>query len=220
MSDALANQIAKLFIARPDVKAVQVSQGYMPHADRRADEGSGYFPWTRQALNEHINGTRSYGHYMLSKDSQVKLFAFDIDLQKEGWVPLDFDAAAGDHDFVHVPDLRAAWQNRAHPGRPFIKYQLKSVAHMLAKTVTELLELPCAVAYSGNKGLHVYAFTGLIDAADARVGAQIVMDELVRFKPTKGDNFFVDERQQTGGLSESLDRSLPQAGQSRRKDPR
>ena len=58
------------------------------------------------------------------------------------------------------------------------------------KSIHEELELPCAAAYSGGKGVHVYAFTGPISASDAREGARIVLDSVGGWSPSRGDNFF------------------------------
>jgi hypothetical protein len=81
-----------------------------------------------------------------------------------------------------------------------MKLQFKTMAHMLAKSITEELGLRCAVAYSGGKGVHVYGFTGTVLASEARLAAQIVLDDLGCFKLTKGVNFYkhTDEDPFTG----------------------
>ena len=155
-------------------------------------------------LAAHLEGTRTYGHYMLDSDSKVKLFAFDIDLEKNtppahkgekfvgSWVTEDEE--------IVLFDAREAWLNRRHPARTFLKTQLMLTAQALASIVVDDLQLPCAVAYSGGKGVHVYAFTGLISAKDAREGADIVLETLGDFEPTRGDNFFraKDQRLENG----------------------
>lgn len=197
LSESLANLFASKFIARSDVKAIQYSDGtWAPHTvDRKRD--SARIPWRRQDLEAHLAGKQSFGHYMLKGDDTVKLFAFDIDLEKNSgpeiaesdpryhrgyWV--DDDGA------VHPFDAREAWLDRSHPSRNWNKYQLRMVSHRLAAVVSSELEIPCAVAYSGGKGVHVYAFTGLISAADARDGAAIALDTVGGWKPSRGDNFF------------------------------
>ena len=192
VSTELVNLISRKFIARPDVKAMQTGNGYMP--DGRYVDGKcvEYFPWSRNALEDHLLKKKTYGHYMLSRDSQVKLFALDIDLEKEGCWDVDFarpDAVEGDPFRYENFNPREAWLDRAHPSRPFVKYQFHELAHRIGKTIEKELDIPWAVAYSGGKGLHVYGFTELVDAAEARDGAHIVLDSL-NFTPTRGDNFF------------------------------
>lgn len=193
MSDELANLIAKKFIQRRDVKAVQHADGsWSPHTDTGKREGN-RIPWKREHLLSHIAGDRTYGHYLLDVDSQCKLFAFDIDLEKNkpeaGFIGFWEDDAGQRHEI----DAREAWKDRAHPARPFLKEQLRLLSHKLCRAITEELDLPCAVAYSGGKGVHVYAFTGTIAAVEARVGAQIVLDAVGGFTATRGTNFFQHE---------------------------
>lgn len=161
-----------------------------------------FIPWGRAELASHLEGQRTYGHYLLNHDDKVKLFAFDVDLEKnEPDTPGGHMGAWVDDDgAVHPFDAREAWSDRSHPSRTWCKYQLKMVAHRLLSVITDELELPGAVAYSGGKGVHVYAFTGLISAADARDGAAIVLDTVGGWTPHRGDNFFrsVDRNPITG----------------------
>lgn len=192
--DQISNLIAKRFIQRRDVRAIQLitSDGtimYMPDGKRKQDGSySEYYPWDRTALNAHVSGKRSLGHYLLDQDDNVKLFAFDIDLEQKGWLPVNEDFT----DFQPC-DPRKVWQDRSkHYERNFIKLQFKSIAHLLLKAITEELNLPCAAAYSGGKGIHVYGFTGSCPATDARDGAWIVLDSIGRFRASRGQNFFID----------------------------
>jgi hypothetical protein len=193
LSDAaLANLLAKAFIARTDVKAVQHRDGsWSPHTINGKRDGQ-RIKWRREDLNAHIAADRSYGHYLLSQDNQCKLFAFDIDLEKNNEkTGFQGSYVTGEEDpQIEYCDAREAWKNRAHPGRPWFKYQFKLMAHKLMRAIHEELELPCAAAYSGNKGVHVYAFTGPISGEEAREGAQIVLDSMDCFKATRGTNFF------------------------------
>lgn len=61
------------------------------------------------------------------------------------------------------------------------------------RVIYEEFDLPCVAAYSGGKGVHVYALTGLISAADARDGAAIALEALGGWKPSRGDNFYRSE---------------------------
>lgn len=193
MSKAIEDLIATRFIARKDVKAIQFNNGsWSPHRERDPEGRltGPYIPWSRDALALHLAGKQTFGHYLLDTDDKVKLFAFDIDLEKNdpttGFVGHWVDTDGAIHEF----DAREAWHDRSHPSRDWVKYQLKVVTHRLMAAITETLELPCAAAYSGGKGVHVYAFTGLISAADAREGAAIVLDAVGGWAPHRGDNFF------------------------------
>jgi hypothetical protein len=199
----LADLIAKRFIARPDVKAIQNADGtWKPHTtDGRVD--SPKLPWKRPDLVDHLTGTRTFGHYLLSTDNNVKLFAFDIDLEENK--PADHPRPytghwVDDEGNVHEFDAREAWKDRAHPSRSWSKYQLKMVASKLMARIHDELSIPCAAAYSGGKGVHVYGFTGLMSATEAREGAMIALDSLGGWEPTRGDNFFhsIDQDPTTG----------------------
>jgi hypothetical protein len=197
MSDenAIANLLAQKFIARKDVKAVQFSNGYMPVLDSDKQRVG----WSRQNLLDHLTGSKTYGHYLLDPDSNCKLFAFDVDLKKndpdepfEGEYDADFgreDAVDGDPFRWEKFDPRESWLDRSHPSRPFVKLQLHELAHKLGKCIEQELEIPWAASYTGCKGIHVYGFTGLIPASDARDGAVIVMEAL-GFEAKKGINFY------------------------------
>ena len=217
MTSDLAALIAKRFIQRKDVKAIQVADGgYRP--DRT--------PWKMGDLRAHIAGERTHGHYLCDQNSKVKLFVLDIDLEenkKDGsftgnWVerpPLGMGEPGADKYFdqgkdqkdldelfladhvIHAANPRYDWRNRKHPGRNWWKYQLRSMADMLVSRIYNDLKLECAVAYSGYKGIHVYGFTGECDAADARALAIATLELAAKvwlpsgeFVPTKGENFY------------------------------
>lgn len=196
--NAVADLFASKFIARRDVKAIQRPGGIYGVHTRDGKADGERIPWTRADLNAHISGQQTFGHYLLNPDDQVKLFSFDIDLEKNKpeanppfmpgcWVQLNPDEGTSQ---IFPIDAREAWRDRRHPGRGWLKYQLKLAAHELMYVIHSELELPTACTYTGNKGLHVYAFTGLISAADAREGAQLVMDTLGKWAPSRGTNFY------------------------------
>lgn len=182
MPSPLTQLLIKRFIARADVKAQQVSaDAYMPV--RESKDGP-FIPWTRDDVEAHLAKTKTFGHYLLGTDNTCKLFAFDIDLTEAGFLapstkPLttDKDIEAWERSF-EFGNPREAWLNRKHPGREQLKLELKLLAHKLAQFTYGEMDIPTAVAYSGSKGLHVYAFTGRMPAEDARAGAQIVLDAL------------------------------------------
>lgn len=194
LSRELADLIAKRFIARTDVKAVQSPTKWSPHTVNGRHDGD-RIKWGRADLMAHLAGEATYGHYMLNTDNQCKLFAFDIDLRENKPATDDTPGFQGQYysfedEKLHDFDPRADWLNRRHPGRDWSKYQLKMVATMLAARITDELEIPAAVAYSGSKGLHVYGFTGLAPASDAIEAAHIVLDSTDAWEPSKGKHFF------------------------------
>ena len=200
----LAGLLAQMFIARRDVKAVQNSSGeYMPvqhcetcgrgfcsHDTPKVREG-----WRRADIQAHLDKQKTYGHYLLNQSDECKLFAFDLDLEPEGFYIADEE---GGTPIACQP--RQDWLDRAHPARKWLKFQLHMIAHTLVKQIRNELEIPVAVTYTGAKGLHVYGFTGLMPAKDVREGAQIVIDSLAETSlgamfPTRGTNFYKFENQ-------------------------
>jgi len=189
LSRELADAIAKRFLARRDVKAVQYSTGaYSPIRE----------PWTRTDLDEHLAGAKTFGHYLINQDDRCKLFAFDIDLEQTGVLPFDQEC----NTWYTVEDLRGAWHDRAHPGRAWMKTQFMLMATLLGWGIKDTLGLAVAVAYSSNKGIHVYAMVpigsgrdndGLIECSQAREGALIVLDTVGQFEAVRGDAFFKHE---------------------------
>lgn len=193
MPTQLEQLFAKKFIARTDVKAMQNSDGSWQPVRK---------PWTAEDLTAHISGQRTYGHYCLNQASQTKLITFDIDLApfdaelgRAGVLPAAYNDQGVPTEWQAVEDLRAAWHNRDPEGlngqnRLFMKSQFNHIARLIAKNAKELLGIPVAVAYSGNKGMHVYCFTGLIDAQEAVDGGRIVLESIGHFELVKGDTFF------------------------------
>lgn len=201
MTEDLAAQIAKKFIQRRDVKAIQFDDGsYCPDqrlaqidAERQAagqasNRLAPYGPvgFKMSHLTAHLAGEKTYGHYMLDHDGLCKLFAFDIDLEKTGfWADMNQPAFP-----IYQGFPRDEWRDRSHPSRSWYKYQMKMVTSKLAKVITKDLQLPCAVAYTGNKGMHVYGFTGAMPANEVRDIARIALDATGEWAPSKGENFF------------------------------
>lgn len=194
MSKELAKLFAAKFIARPDVKAIQESNGdYRPTVDRERPSGKivRMHGFSMQDLLDHITGTRTYGHYMLNQDNQCKLFAFDVDIDKTGLVPTNVSPEGEWSDFQHVDNLRELWRQRnQYMVRTFLKQQLRDMAHLLAKTIHNEFDIPTAVTYTGAKGVHVYGFTGLLPAGQVREGAELVLKTTNAFEPTKGLSFW------------------------------
>lgn len=185
MSKELTNLIVSRMIARKDAKAIQRFNGdgeviYTPvrtgPKDAKVD-----VPWSREDFEAHLAGDKTFGHYLVNTDNECKIVCFDIDLRKEGYLPQVHDTANGvpPDNFVKVDDLRGAWHNRREVGRTFMKSQFRLAAHQLSRIVQENLgsEYDVCVAYSGNKGVHVYVL--LPEARDAEMARQMgvmVMD--------------------------------------------
>lgn len=202
MAEDLAAQIAKKFIQRRDVKAIQFNDGsYCPDTrleeidnERRAKgeqsnklQPYGPVGFKMPHLREHLSGEKTYGHYMLDADGICKLFAFDIDLEKEGhWI----DFREGEAFRIYQGNPRNEWRDRSHPSRAWYKYQMKMLGSKLAKVITSDLQLPSAVAYTGGKGIHVYGFTGAMPAKEVREIAKIALAATGEFMPSRGDNFY------------------------------
>lgn len=186
--------LAKRFIARSDVKAVQRSNGDYNPIDK---------PFTRRDIEAHLHDEVTYGHYLLNADSQCKLFVFDIDLDK--WdilhpenneylrAPTEVDSDGVWHNFAPC-DPRAVWRDRSRQvERAYFKYQLRMMAQYLAAVVSKELDIRVACTYTGSKGLHVYGFTGLMPASDVRDGANFVIEKIGAFEQYRGNNFFKHE---------------------------
>lgn len=195
----LAGMIAKRFVQRKDVKAIQVADGgYRP-----IREG-----WKMKDLRAHVNGEQTFGHYTCDADGLTKVIVFDCDLDPTGtWVQLPPDEELAkietDEEFmnsiqVHEAKPREDWHNRRHPGRPWFKYQMRTLVDSLTSSIVNHLGLEAAAAYSGNKGVHAYAF--FPEPVDAKVARQAALYTLeyagklispnYGFEAVKGHNFF------------------------------
>lgn len=203
-SKEIAKLFAKNFIARSDVKAIQHPDGaYRPDVNRDAQGGAVFHArsgFNMADLLNHINGVSTYGHYMLNSNDKCKMFVFDIDLDKpdkakpETWerlrAPLEVDSDGVWRNFAPC-DPRAVWLDRTKTiQRAYFKTQLRILAEQLASKVSRELEIPVAATYTGNKGVHVYGFTGLLPAKDVREGAHLALQAYGGFEPFEGQNFF------------------------------
>lgn len=190
---------AKHFIARPDVVAVQHSNGSYSPQDT---------PFTAAILQEHLDGNKTYGHYLLSQSNQCKFFCFDVDLRTEGvyWIepdlalapasftPLEMDDWYEDNRVGPVSvDPRASWVNRDIKPRAYFKSQFRTIAEILTLKIHETMGIGTFATYSGHKGIHVYGMTGLAPAAEVRAAAEHVLAQAEMFVPSKGTNFFTDK---------------------------
>lgn len=191
MSAELENLLANKFIARTDVKAIQKPNLYMPVTHNGKPDGERE-PWTREDLRDHLAGHRTFGHYMVNNDDECKLFAYDIDLTKTGqWVGIEEDGSWTDMEPKECEPRRAWLHSECPPHlRRYLTAQLREVAEHLARSVVDILDLPVAIQYSGGKGLHVYAFTGPVSAADAKGAALEVLASAGRYEAWRGEVFW------------------------------
>lgn len=144
----------------------------------------GYKKFTMGDLRSHLKGVNTYGHYLVSPEGKCRLFAFDIDLNKTGvWKDMD--------DVEHNCEPREIWRDVTHPGREQLLIELRCMAEGLAIRTKRMYDIPVAVAYSGSKGLHVYAWTGSIDAGEARKAADEVFKSFGCFEQSRGENFWI-----------------------------
>lgn len=181
MDDQLLGAFGKRFIERRDVFAEQHSNGSYTPVRR---------PIKLSDLHDHVEGRKSYGHYLVSTEGRCRLFAFDIDFVKgirnpekpAEWLPLRW----GDDEFYP----REAFFDPLSPVRDTLICQANALAEALARRTHRLLEIDVAVAYSGRKGLHVYGFTGSEPADDVREAGERVLKSFGLFEPTRGKNFW------------------------------
>lgn len=200
----LARFIAKNMIAREDVKASQLPSGQGAYV--RNDS-----KWTMRDLVAHVTGKETYGHYLLDQDSNVKIIAFDIDLNQTGtyipWSPADHERYASiagsllEEPFIEF-NPREAWVDRKHPARHWLKHQMRELADRFTAGCYEA-GLKTFATYSGSKGIHVYGLLGgRTDAAVARTVAFEIAEKVAadisrpprtavyEFVPSKGKSFY------------------------------
>lgn len=203
LSQELAALYAKRFIQRRDVKAVQLPKvgkqigAYVPdrslkHLGQHAPLGFGM-----NHLHAHLAGTATYGHYLTDENDMARCFALDIDLNKTGTYMLIADGPSGEVVYQlgdplddNDNSLRLAWLNRAHPARPWLKYQMGMLARRFTRVIQEQLGIGTAAAYSGAKGIHVYGFTGPMSSEEVRAACLFVLDYMDEWTPIKGQHFF------------------------------
>lgn len=216
MNDELAILFAKRFIQRRDVKAVQIAYSdkviYTPDTQIRNPQTKQYDPgrygpigFQMHHLQQHLTGEASYGHYLLDADSQCRMFAFDIDLIKcdpengrlGSYYNLPpFDPNMTDEQWIAetaprmVEDIRAEWTNRASPARNWLKLQMGMLARKFVAQIQKELGIPCAAAYSGGKGVHVYGFTGPMAAVDVRNAATFVIESTDDWVLERGNHLY------------------------------
>lgn len=191
VASEIANLLAANYIERRDMKARQWEGGYSPVVvdPRRNDQGQirdpTRLPLKKDDLIEHIQGVRTYGHYVVSLENKCRMFAFDLDLNKScQWT----NKETGETTTINP---REVWRGPTTPEKRDLAMQLKALAHGLAMKVHTLIECKVTVHYSGAKGMHVI---GCLErgtpASDAREMAYAVIESFDCFDPSHGKNFF------------------------------
>lgn len=199
-SKTIAKLLAGKLIERRDVLALQYkdSKGvdmYSPHRTMPTDgrlvtqrDNRDNIPVSLGNLVEHVEGRKTFGHYLVTDENTVRMFAFDIDLIN---TPSRFGVLQ-DEPLV-IEDPRALWAaGGKDPMTKHLGIQMREMSERLAMRVKELLEIPVTVHYSGNKGVHV---SGLLDpgtpATDAREMMNLVLESMgPEWELYKGKNFW------------------------------
>lgn len=155
-------------------------------------------------FSQHFAGDKTLGHYMLGEGDVCKLFAFDIDLTKHDRscvtpgckaCPVEFEDLTLSETNNPTPTgrlhhciPRESFRSD-HPAYETLVINLRCLADGLAQLIYKEYQIPVAIAYSGNKGLHVYGFTGEVPAEAAKTIATDLLSGTA-FEAFKGDNFW------------------------------
>lgn len=158
-----ATLFAKRFISRTDVFAQQLPDGSYRPVRRKIN---------LHDLLDHLNGEKTYGHYLLDAEANTKIFCIDIDFNTRGWIPgvpmpkdetdlsawENWDGSFSDRDIRSADGKQGAWFLRSDPAREFLKGSLRKIVDTLLSVTSKTLGVPAVAAYSGHKGAHVYGF--------------------------------------------------------------
>jgi hypothetical protein len=121
-------------------------------ADRKAGN-QGYIPvrrpMTAADVRDHVRGVRTYGIYLLQRDSHVRLAVVDADLAAR----------------FRAGSLKAADRDAVRREKSYLLERLPELARRRG--------LPCLVEFSGGKGFHFwFFFAAPVPAAAARQALQ------------------------------------------------
>lgn len=190
----IAKLMAGKLIERRDVKAIQAANG----AYRPVLENGVHSPFTLPDLIDHLEGRRTYGHYVLSQEGTCRMACFDIDLNKGRVLEPPFPDSNppiwyhyGHEDQQEIWP-REVWHGPTTPIKRHLATSLRFIAQSLAERTHNLYGLQTLVAYSGSKGMHVLV---LLDrgtqASEAReLGVEVLGSFDGLFIPDRGKNFF------------------------------
>ncbi|AKC03025.1 DNA primase [Gordonia phage GordDuk1] len=184
--ERLENALARLLIARPDAVAEQHGNGAYSPQDGMI--------WDRKIIRAHLEGHRTYGHYVLNGD-KAKFFCFDVDFRKE-------ISRLSENTKLKYP--RKLWQESGADSaeRHWLEWQLKTVARLLEYRIRKM-GIKTLVSFSGSKGMHVYGFPSpgeQVNAVDLRALGHAVIDDfgyLIQADNANGVNYTGDPWDQT-----------------------
>lgn len=187
----VAKLIVSNFIERRDVKAIQSSNGaYMPVREDMRDTNSPTIPWSLGDVVDHVEGRKTYGHYVVSPEGTCRCIVFDLDLRKKAnparnETPIVF----GDEEI----DPREVWLGPDTPAKRDLAVQLLTLADGFARKGKQA-GFKTIVSYSGSKGMHTYVCLERgTSAADARDVAGVIIASMYNIVQEHGDNFFKHE---------------------------
>lgn len=149
-------------------------------------------PWAMQDIVDHIEGRKTYGHYVVSPEGTCRVIVFDVDLRakanpERGEDPIMFDGSE--------IDPREVWSGPGGPAKKDLALQLRALTEGFARRGKKLFDLPVMVSYSGAKGMHAYVCLERgTQAAEAREMAHLLIESFDgAIVPDKGKNFFRHE---------------------------
>lgn len=174
----LAKELGKRFLQRRETKARQFNDGHYEPVKE---------PWKLSDLEDHLAGRATWGHYLVDDENNCRVAAFDIDLRADGqWRP-DFDS-----EYVDIKP-REIWADQVGKSIEMVidlRLQLRCMAEGLALRARRSM-LDVAVAYSGNKGMHVYIFfPAPTPAIAARVILEDILDSFGCFERYRGEHLW------------------------------
>lgn len=186
----IAKLIAGTFIERRDAKAIQTKSGaYMPVRTNMKETSSELVPWSLRDVIAHVEGEKTYGHYLVTPAGTCRCIVFDCDLRAKadpnrGEEPIMFNG--------EEIDPRDAWSRPNSPIKRDLALQLRTVAEGFARRSMVLTGLKTMVSYSGAKGMHAYVcLEPGTSAHDAREMISVIIESFEGdFVPAKGKNFF------------------------------
>lgn len=169
MASELAELVTKRLIQRRDVFAIQrAGGGYRPSIKRnRQGDIIESTPLTYEAVELHLSGEATLGHYLIAPPDRCRMVGFDIDLDKEvQWG----DEVLKTSDVImtdHPASAQLIAEVRCHADA--IAFRLKR-KHPHATVIT---------TFTGSKGAHVYgAFGKAVLAGDALTTAQQILESI------------------------------------------
>jgi len=214
----VVKMMGNLLIARKDVKAIEYHGTWMPHRQNMRETGDGdLIPFRLVDFHEHMFGNQCLGTYLLDTDSNVKFFAIDVDLRKEGaayWPVHDAEEleailtmSEGNEVVVNgildtetvIGNLEEALHQPDHVGHRWARILVSSTLSNLARIVTNELGLPSLPVVTGGGGHLLVPLGELTPAVEARVLARQVM-EAAGGRQTKGDNFWMIGESENPGI--------------------